>query len=124
MGKNRLTAETPHFVRQTAPRLNADFYHIFYEKELRMRQDFRRCLILFQIFRIIWGNNKGIGFSGKFAEHYRRKNLLMLKLFIKSFLLSEDIQKIFVLLLVNKPPISEAFYNVILIGIQFIMRHV
>jgi len=33
-----------------------------------MRRDFRWCLILFQIFRITWGNTKGIGFLGKFGR--------------------------------------------------------
>jgi len=28
MAKNRLTAKTPHCVRRTVRRLNADFYHI------------------------------------------------------------------------------------------------
>jgi len=76
MAKNRLTAKTPHCVRRTVRRLHAVFYHIFLRKKSLMRRSFRRCLLLFQNFRLFWVY-PGNPFSGNVLPNSPTHNHLL-----------------------------------------------
>jgi len=51
-GKKTSNGDNSSLRSSNSRRLNADFFHILYEKDLLMRRDSLRCLILFLIFSL------------------------------------------------------------------------